>query len=175
MPFQGMNAGSNPAGVAIVRVLLDNLEGARLDATALHALFTDSVPGIDATLLVDRGATRSAVHARLTAALDGAGPDDMVVVTFSEHGSAAAGLVLHDSAVADPATMISMDEIALRFRQAKARRVLVLLDCCESGEGPRRVLNSWTASDGIDEAILAAGGGGRVMIAAANRRDADTR
>lgn len=147
---------------------LDNLEGARLDATALHALFMDSVPNIDAHLLVDRDATRAAVHACLIKVLDGAGPDDVVVVTFSGHGSADAGLVLHDSAVADLATMISMDEIALRFRQTKARCVLVLLDCCESGEGPRRVLNSWTASDGIDEAILAASGGGRVMIAAAN-------
>lgn len=146
---------------------IDNLEGARLDAVALHALFTDSVPGIVARLLIDRAATKSAVEAALADVLLNADDDDTVLVSFSGHGSDE-GLLLHDTDSSDPASMIGMAELAQRFQGTRASRVLVLLDCCQAGEGPRRVLSSWADLDGIDATIFSPDGGGRMMIAAAN-------
>lgn len=110
---------------------IDNLEGARLDAVALHALFTDSVPGIVARLLIDRAATKSAVEAALADVLLNADDDDTVLVSFSGHGSDE-GLSLHDTDSSDPASMIGMSELARRFQGTRASRVLVLLDCCHS-------------------------------------------
>jgi replicative superfamily II helicase len=147
---------------------IDNLEGARLDAIALHALFTDSIPGIQARLLTDRAATKQAIEDELQAAMDSAMPGDFVIVTFSGHGSAEEGLVAHDSVLTDDGSMISMANLATRFHQTRAGRVLVLLDCCESGEGPRRVLKTWTDTSGVDNTLHSPDGGGRSMIAAAN-------
>ena len=146
---------------------LDNLEGARPDAVALHALFTDSEPTLEAHVLTDAAATKSAVDAALSEVLLNADADDTVLVSFSGHGSDE-GLYLHDSDCAKPETLIAMSEVADRFQRTKAARVIVLLDCCQAGEGPRSVLNSWANLDGIDPALLSSDGGGRMMIAAAN-------
>src|SRR5205809_5836588 len=70
---------------------------ARRDAVALHALFTDTF-GAGGELLTDDQATRAAVEARFQA-LAGCSPDDVVVVTFSGHGSTTHELLTHD---ADP-------------------------------------------------------------------------
>lgn len=164
MAFKGVFIGINEYRDLAV----DNLEGARRDAVALHALFRDSVADVEGILVVDGAATGDEVRRLIAGTLDAAEPDDVVLVTFSGHGSADLGLVLHDSVVSDPASMITMQEIALSFQRTKARRVLMLLDCCESGEGPRRVLQTWADTQQIDDTLHTASGGGRMMIAAAN-------
>lgn len=50
------------------------LSGARRDATALWALFSDSIPGIQARLLVDDQATKDSIRSALQETLGAAGP-----------------------------------------------------------------------------------------------------
>jgi replicative superfamily II helicase len=146
---------------------VDNLEGARPDAIALHALFSDSLPALATALLTDRAATKAAVEDHLQQFLLDADPGDGVLVTFSGHGSASSGLFLHDSNLDDATSTVSMEHLARCFRDTKAERVLILLDCCESGAGPRTILNVLTPGNGLDATIHAAAGG-RMMLAAAN-------
>src|SRR4051812_37843556 len=76
------------------------LNCARRDATALHALFTDTL-GPGAQLLTDAQATRAAIKAELVS-LTLCSPDDLVVVAFSCHGTTAHHLATYD---ADPADL----------------------------------------------------------------------
>src|SRR4051812_4726869 len=76
---------------------IDWLSCARRDALALHALFTDTF-GPGGVLLDDEKATCAAVEAwfqKMTAC----SPDDVVVITFSGHGSTTHELMTYD---ADP-------------------------------------------------------------------------
>ena len=73
------------------------LHCARRDATALHALFTDTL-GPGAQLLTDRQATRAAVEGHFDS-LAQSSPDDVVVVGFSCHGTRSHELATYD---ADP-------------------------------------------------------------------------
>ena len=62
-----------------------DLTGARRDATALWALFADSVDGMWATLLVDAVATLDRIRQILDETLGAASEDDVVILTFSGH------------------------------------------------------------------------------------------
>jgi hypothetical protein len=55
-----------------------DLTGAQRDAEALWALFVDTLPGIQAQLLVDHQATAAAIRQALKITLGAAGPDDTV-------------------------------------------------------------------------------------------------
>jgi hypothetical protein len=65
------------------------------DARALHALFTDSFGGAT-TLLLDDQATVAEIG-RCFDALSACDPEDVVVITFSGHGTNSHELVTHDS------------------------------------------------------------------------------
>ncbi len=60
------------------------LSCARRDASALHALFTDTL-GSGARLLVDQDAHRAAIQTQFES-LASCDPDDVVVIGFSGHG-----------------------------------------------------------------------------------------
>ena len=64
------------------------LGGARQDATALWALFTDTLQDLSGRLLVDEMATYTDVSQALLGTLSSALPDDVVVVTFAVRGDA---------------------------------------------------------------------------------------
>ena len=66
---------------------IPELSGARRDATALWALFTDTVEGLSARLLVDEAATHAEVSRAMLGTLAAAGAEDVVVITFAGHGS----------------------------------------------------------------------------------------
>ena len=120
---------------------IPELSGARRDATALWALFTDTFSTMAGQLLVDETATHADVRQALLELLSAATADDVVVITFAGHGSADGRLVLFDTSVADLAqTTLSMTDLADAFKATNARAVRCILDCCFSGQAPARVL-----------------------------------
>jgi len=76
------------------------LHCAKRDATALHALFADTL-GPGALLLTDQQATKSAIEAHFDK-LAQCSPDDVVVIGFSCHGTPTHELATYD---ADPSNL----------------------------------------------------------------------
>ena len=156
--FVGINRYLDPA--------IAELSGARRDAMALWALFTDTIEGLAARRLVDEEATHREVSDAILGTLDGAHEDDVIVITFAGHGSPDGRLVLSDTDATDlPGTALPMTALADAFRGTRARTVLCVLDCCFSGQAPARVFEtearprSAFALDGI-------AGEGRILLAA---------
>jgi len=145
---------------------IPELSGARRDATALWALFTDSVADLSARLLIDESATHAEVTQAILGTLAAAQDDDVVVLTFAGHGSPDGNLVLFDT---DPANLagtgLSMASLADSFKATKARAVLCILDCCFSGQAPARVLET-TARPRSAFALSGIVGEGRILLAA---------
>ena len=79
--FVGVNRYLGPA--------IAELSGARRDAMALWASFTDTIEGLAARRLVDQEATHSDVSDAILGTLEGAHEDDVIVITFAGHGSGA--------------------------------------------------------------------------------------
>lgn len=120
---------------------IGELGGARRDATALWALFSDTISGLAPRLLLDQDATHAEITRAVLGALDTATPDDVVVVTFAGHGSPDGRLVAFDTELSDlAATGVAMSALADAFKATKARAVLCILDCCFSGQAPARVI-----------------------------------
>lgn len=67
--------------------IIGELGGARRDATALWAPFSDTIPGLAPRLLLDQDATHAEITRVVLCALDTATPDDVLVVTFAGHDS----------------------------------------------------------------------------------------
>lgn len=108
------------------------LSCANRDATALHALFTDTLGG-DTTRLVDEQATVAAIREqfdRLTQSTD----DDVIVIAFSGHGTETHELVAFDT---DPHDLvrasIPLTTLGEWCSRIPSRRLLIVLDCCFSG------------------------------------------
>ena len=136
------------------------------DAMALWALFTDTVEGLAARLIVDESATHAAVSQAILEALSAAGENDVVVITFAGHGSPDGSLVLFDTNTMDLAnTAVSMTALADAFKATKARAVLCILDCCFSGQAPARVLEV-AARPRSAFALTGIHGEGRILLAA---------
>jgi helicase len=149
------------------------LTGARRDATALWALFSDTLPGLEASLLVDEKATKALISYDIDTALGEAETDDVVVFSFSGHGSPDHRLVAYDTdcgSLAD--TTISMDELAEKFRNCKARAILCILDCCFSGAAPARVLDACPVPRLMRSPFDSIAGRGRILIAASAPNEA---
>lgn len=145
------------------------LTGARRDATALWALFNDTLPDVDGLLLADADATAESVRRALDQTLDDADPDDTVIVTFSGHGTRDHRLVTHDTVPeALAATTVPMADLAERFQRTRARAVLCVLDCCFSGGAPARVFEDTPSSRDPHDPLTALAGTGRVLLAAAS-------
>ena len=120
---------------------ISELNGATRDATALWALFTDSVDGLIGKLLTDENATYASVQQAILGTLTDATNEDIIVISFAGHGSPDGSLIMYDTKTHDLAgTAISMLDIANAFKETKARAVLFVLDCCFSGQAPARVI-----------------------------------
>lgn len=146
-----------------------DLTGARRDATALWALFCDSLPKVNATLVVDEEATVNRVRDELNRALNEAGEEDVVIVSFSGHGSHDHRFVFSDTAINSfETTTIQMAEVAEWFKRSKARTILFILDCCFSGGAPARVLEDSPIPRDIQDELQTIAGTGRIVIAASN-------
>jgi len=148
---------------------IPDLSGARRDATALWALFGDTVPSTEGLLLRDEDATVSAIRDGLTATLGAATPDDTVIVSFAGHGTRDHRLVAHDTRRdALHLTTIPMEELATAFRTCRARAILCILDCCFSGGAPARVLEDSPVSRDPVSPLEALAGTGRLLLSACN-------
>ena len=146
---------------------IHELTGATRDATALWALFKDSVEGIAAKRLLDDEATTEAIRKSLDSALGEAAQNDTVIVFFAGHGTPGHQLVPFDAdlnAVAQ--TTIPMQELADRLKRTAARASLVILDCCFSGGAPARVIEELPAVRSGALGVTDLGGAGRIVLAA---------
>ncbi|WP_137390417.1 DEAD/DEAH box helicase [Rhodoligotrophos defluvii] len=156
--FVGINKHRDPA--------IPELSGARRDATALWALFTDTMDGLAARLLVDEGATYAAVSEAILGTLEVAQEEDVIVISFAGHGSPDGSLVLFDTDGTDlSGTALSMAALADAFKSTKARAVLCILDCCFSGQAPARVFET-VARPRNAFALAGVYGEGRILLAA---------
>src|SRR5688500_3216806 len=105
-----------------------DLMGARRDAVALWSLFSDTLPSIQSTKLIDTEATVAAIRQALDEIFYAAGPDDTIVLSFSGHGTRDHRLVAHDTRLDNlAATTIPMNELADRFKRSQAKAVLCIL------------------------------------------------
>jgi helicase len=96
---------------------IPELSGARRDATALWALFSDSVDGLTSRLMVDEAATHAEASEEILGTLSAAEEDDIVIITFAGHGSPDGSLVLFDTSVADlSSTALPMAALAHAFK-----------------------------------------------------------
>ena len=145
---------------------ISELSGARSDATALWALFTDTISDLAARILVDETATQAAVTQAILGTLSAAVEDDVIIISFAGHGSADGNVILFDTNSADlTGTALSMTRLADAFRQTRARVVLCVLDCCFSGQTPARVLET-AARPRNAFALTGVYGEGRILLAA---------
>lgn len=128
MAFYGLFIGVNRHSSA----LISELSFACLDATALHALFTDTLGGTT-SLITDEHATRAAILDELNR-LNSCSEDDVIVISFSGHGTPTHQLVTYDADKRDlEVSCISLDLLARTLSLIPARRLICILDCCFSG------------------------------------------
>jgi len=128
MPFRGLFIGIDRYSSTGI----DELTCARRDATALEALFFDTLGG-STVLLADAEATRQRIEDAF-ADLAGCGPEDTVVIAFSGHGSETHELVTHDANPDDLAgSAIPLELLQEWFSRIPAKRLILFLDCCFSG------------------------------------------
>lgn len=146
-----------------------DLTGAKRDATALWSLFSDTLQDDNSRLLVDGDATLKNINVLLDETLGRATEEDVVVLSFAGHGSPDHRLVVSDSDFENIGpTTLDMAEIAARFRETKARAVLLLLDCCFSGGAPARVLENIAVARDIGTPLGEIAGRGRILFSASN-------
>lgn len=158
--FMGVNRYASPS--------VSELRFAEADARALHALFADTVAG-ECTLLVGEAVTRPAVEEQFTR-LASCGEDDVVVITFSGHGSETHELVTHDARIEElTASTVPLVRLTEWFSAIPARHLVCILDCCFSGEMGAKVLTLDARPRGLDseERVLAEmAGDGRLILTA---------
>ena len=158
--FIGINKHSDPG--------IPELTGATKDATALWALFKDSVEGIADHRLLDDEATAASIRRVLDTSLGDAAEDDTVIVFFAGHGTRGHQLVPFDTDLsAVDQTTIPMQEVAARLKATSSRASLIILDCCFSGSAPARVLEGLPVARSVAPAVTDLGGDGCVVLAAA--------
>lgn len=145
------------------------LPGARRDAAALWALFSDSLPGSDCKLILDKEATVEGIKQALQETLAAATKDDSVVFYFAGHGTPDHRLVAHNT-ISDSwgDTTISVEELSDLFKKSKARSVICILDCCFSGGITARVFENAPIPRTDSASLQLFAGEGQIFIAAAD-------
>ena len=154
-------------GIDLYTPPITRLSCARRDAESLAALFSDSLAG-QHVVLADHDATLSNIDTALVD-LGRVDPDDLVIVSFSGHGTPDHNLVPADADVDDPElTMLHLDDVAARLDDVRARNLFVILDCCFSGGfgGERSFAPARERQMFEDRASLDRLGHGRVVITA---------
>ncbi len=143
------------------------LTAARRDATALWALFVDTIPELNACLLVNENATKDKISQVLLHSVETATENDAVVIFFSGHGSRDHRLICFDTFKESlPDTSIGMDSLADAFKRSRAKIILLVLDCCFSGKAPARVMEDTPAARDGSFPWEALAGKGRIIISA---------
>ena len=144
----------------------NRLNCAARDAQGLAALFEDSLGGTS-TLLVNEDATRTNIIGAIQRQQD-AGHDDLVVLTFSGHGTPSHALVPVDASPDDPTSLFDLDELAALLDKVPAKDLFVVLDCCFSGGfgGERSFAPVVKRNAFENRAKLTALGHGRVVLTA---------
>ena len=128
---------------------------------------SNSVSNMSAELLVDDEATLERIDRALQRTMDNAGEDDVVVLTFSGHGTHDHRLVTYNSVIDRLAdTTLSMDDLAQRFKASKAKAIICVLDCCFSGGAPARVLEGSAVPRSPTAPFVDIAGKGRILITA---------
>jgi replicative superfamily II helicase len=170
--FHGLFVGINRYRSKSVR----RLASAVRDAKALHAVFSDNLGDASTKLLVDRDATRNAVVAALAELATRSTPEDVVVISFSGHGSTTHELVTHDADPDNlPSTSLPLDQFTGLVSAIPARQLIVVLDCCFAGGAGAKVLNAPLVPRGslhglpesTDARLDRMAGTGRLILAAA--------
>lgn len=145
------------------------LSSAVRDATALHALFTDSFAG-DSVLLADDKATNQAIKDELVRLAGVSTDEDVVVIAFSGHGTPTHALVPYDADRARLAeTLLPLDELATLLNNIPAATMLCVLDCCFSGGFGAKVLTLPVQARGLtpeEQLLEQMAGKGRVVFTA---------
>ncbi len=146
--------------------LISELTGCVRDATALCALFEDTIDRIDSRSFVDGEATLANTKQALADTLGTAGSDDAVILTFATHGTQDHRIVVHDTSLADlDSTTLSMAALADAFRECRAKFILCILDCCFGGAAPARVVFGTPKSRALIN-LSAFSGEGRLLLTA---------
>lgn len=156
-------------GIDRYRAPVTRLSCSRADALALSALFKDNFDG-EVDLVLDEEANLNSVKSALNK-LQQAAAEDLVVITFSGHGTENHELVPAD---VDPGrlgeTCLSLEGLAQILDRIPAKQLLVILDCCFSGGfGGARVFAPVSSRNPVEDRQLVAGlvrGQGRVVITA---------
>lgn len=164
MAFRGLFVGIDRYNAPIPR-----LSCAVADALVLAALFEDTLGG-EVQSLVDGEATQLAIADALAGLASGS-EDDLVVVSFSGHGSNDHRLVPVDAVPGDlPTSCMSLESLAEQLDLIPAKQLLVILDCCFSGGfgGARVFAPSSARSISEDRTALdaLAKGSGRLVLTA---------
>jgi helicase len=150
---------------------ISNLTCCARDASALYGLFADTFGEDHAVLLLDDHATSAAIREEFETRLAASGPDDVVFVSFSGHGSDCHRLVTHDADPGDmDGTTIRLDDLTRLFARIPARNVILALDCCFAGGAGARVFHEEIATRGArstEEILGHVSGAGRLILTAA--------
>jgi hypothetical protein len=155
------------------------------DATALGNLLRDparcAFPPHQVNLITESGATRTGVLSALDALARSADVDSTVVVYFSGHGCRvqspedpdALYLLAYGYSIDDLSeTAVSGAEFTARLRTIRARKLVVLLDCCHAGgvTEPKAPGAAMVKSPlPLEAEAVLAEGSGRVILASSRR------
>lgn len=148
------------------------LNGAVRDASALHALFTDTIQGYSHVLLTDEQATREEIRLALGKLVSEAEADDIVVIFYAGHGSDTHEIICYDTDIDDvPGTSLALEELGETLSKINGRTVLCALDCCFSGGLGSRVFATGIRERGLarkspTEILSRFTGTGRVVLTA---------
>lgn len=151
---------------------INELTGATKDATALWALFKDSVDQLVDHRLLDEEATADNIRTAFDSTLGAASETDTVLVFYAGHGTPRHQLVPYDAdTCAIDQSTISMQELVDRLNSTRARACIVILDCCFSGGAPARVLEGIPVGRDASLQIADLAGDGRVVLAASRENE----
>src|SRR3989344_1357295 len=144
------------------------LSCAERDAIALHCLFADNLGGAN-SLLVGKNATRAKIEEECKK-LAKCDTNDIVVFSFSGHGTSTHELVTYDADRANlPDTCIPLTELAEWLSKIPARQVICILDCCFSGGmGAKALQVDVVPRDmtSVEELLKQLSGNGRIIFTA---------
>ncbi|MGJ1419014.1 DEAD/DEAH box helicase [Sphingobacterium spiritivorum] len=144
------------------------LNCARRDAVALYSLFSDNLDG-DFHLMYDENATRSTIENGVKHLWD-CSEDDIVIFSFSGHGTSTHELVTYDTDVKNiPSTTVSLDLLSEWFKKIPAKQLICIIDCCFSGGMGAKALEVNYSSRELrsgEELLSQFSGSGRVILTA---------
>ncbi|WP_158542232.1 DEAD/DEAH box helicase [Pedobacter chinensis] len=149
------------------------LSCAKRDAVALFSLFSDNIPG-EYKLFYDDSATRANIESAISD-LSICSEDDIVIISFSGHGSPEHQLVAHDSDIFNlNESTVPFDRLAELLGKIPARQVFCFIDCCFSGGLGAKALQLDFASrksKSIEDALNQFSGRGRIVLTASKANE----